>query len=243
MNTSKVTMKLHLTAILVGLFNSLSFGQREISNFTNGPVASILHCDTSLLNKYKAALVEDTFSHDRKFIKKLLGVIHKFDGKQLDTTITSLENVDGTGHRCKLISRIYLYGDAVFVDSWITRKHDTLWNNRLKNPYIYVGSHYSGLNLFDWKKRSAWVIFTVGIFYGSPTFVRFPKFYIDASKMILGEGNEDLKNRGILISSDRWESYLKNFKGNLLTYGDPEARESFFIWYEPCKCFITYYAP
>jgi hypothetical protein len=41
----------------------------------------------------------------------------------------------------------------------------------------------------------------------------------------------------------QYKAYLRDFKGDLLTYGQPESREGLWIWYKPAGRMITYYHP
>jgi hypothetical protein len=61
--------------------------------------------------------------------------------------------------------------------------------------------------------------------------------------MVYDQGVDDLNKAGIPIDKERYKAYLQDFKGELLTYGQPESREGLWIWYKPAGRMITYYHP
>lgn len=202
--------------------------------------ASTLSIDKSLLKQYEVALEADTFRNEKPFIKALLSTIHKFEGRKLDTTIIRVGNIDGNGNPDTITSRVYLLSNTVFVDSWWIQNHDTLWKYQIKNPYV----SFSYPNLFEFDTRSLWVTFSIGVLYGSPSFETIAEFEKGSGvphNMIIEMGLSDLREKGIALSAKEYEKYINEFKGDLISYGDPEAREGLYIWYAPGRCFITYY--
>lgn len=63
------------------------------------------------------------------------------------------------------------------------------------------------------------------------------------NSIILDEGLDDLNKMGIRLDTEAYKTYLREFKGGLLSFGQPEFREGLWIWYKPAGRMITYYHP
>ena len=89
--------------------------------------------------------------------------------------------------------------------------------------------------------------FAIGIIYGCPDIESYQESNnrIDtAVKRLACElGISYLKEKGIRVNELDYKKYLKNYKGNLLNFGDPESDEGIWIWYQPAKCLVRYYLP
>jgi hypothetical protein len=64
-----------------------------------------------------------------------------------------------------------------------------------------------------------------------------------ADSLVYSQGVEDLDSAGIHTDVEKYEAYLRDFKGELITCGQPESRERLWIWYKPAGLMITYYQP
>ena len=222
-----------------------SFGQKSLVK----PVkASILYCDSSTLNSYRAELAKDKNRWDTTFIRKFFSIIHKFNGKPLDTAITTTGKLDEKGRLCKIRTRVYYYDSTVFVESRLTMNHKLLWKNSFKDPAPLFT--VDAPKLFDWQTKNPWVHFTDGVFYRPPEFVDYKSTgtqileeFPPDGKMIIDNDLSDSKNKGINITEKQFRAYLKNFKGDLFVYGDFVKKEQLYMWYTPAKCFILFYSP
>ena len=52
-----------------------------------------------------------------------------------------------------------------------------------------------------------------------------------------------IEKEKLAISGDEYARYLNSFGGQLFAYGEPEIRNQLWLWYEPSKQFVLYYAP
>jgi len=52
-----------------------------------------------------------------------------------------------------------------------------------------------------------------------------------------------IEKEKLAISEDAYARYLNSFGGQLFAYGEPEIRNQLWLWYEPRKQFMLYYAP
>ncbi len=231
--------------IAITAFASISFGQKSPVK----PIkATILYCDSAMLNSYKTALANCNKANKRvnEYFNDFFSIINKFNGKPLDTTIITSGKLDEKGMLCVIRTRVYLYDSTVFVESSLAMNHKLLWKNSIKNP-----ASWCSIDLpmsFDSGAKSLWVYFINGVCFGAPEFV-------NNSATALGKPNtwadswfkdmclDDLKKKGIRIDKQQYRAYLTNFKGDLFAYGDFISKERLYIWYSPAKCFILFYAP
>jgi hypothetical protein len=195
-----------------------------------------LTIDPALLKKYQEACQHDTNSYDKKFVSNFFGLIKKFNGKKLDTTIVTFGNIDGDPGQDTIFSRVYYDGDRVYVDSkWIKNNH-ILWKDKYSDPYTELKA-----DLFNDSSRNTWLCFAIGILYGPPDF--YPRTEMAADSMVYSQGVEDLTSAGIHTDVEKYKSYLQDFKGGFVTCGDPNSRERLWIWYKPAGRMITYFQP
>jgi hypothetical protein len=172
----------------------------------------------------------------------LLHIINEFNGKKLDTTLLAIGNIDGDAEKDTIFSRVYYNSNRIYVDSKWLKNNKVIWNYKYANPYLSFNSA-----LLNYDTRSIWTIFAVGILYGTPAINTRQEFdeRADSSlqNYVYDYGVADLKKAGIKINKEDYKTYLKNFKGELLEFGEPETREGLFIYYQPAKRVITYYQP
>jgi len=190
----------------------------------------------AVLRKYQEACLHDTASYDKKFVSNFFDLIKKFNGKKLDTTILTFGNIDGDPDQDTIFSRVYYDGDSVYVDSkWIKNNH-ILWRDKYSDPY-------TGLNadLFSECSRNTWVCFAIGVLYGPPDF--YPRSEMTADSMVYSQGVDDLDSAGFHTDVEKYKAYLREFKGEFITCGQPESRERLWIWYKPAERMITYFQP
>jgi hypothetical protein len=204
--------------------------------------AHILTIDKKLLDTYVAAYQNDTIAEEKKYFSKLLHIINEFNGKKLDTTLLAIGNIDGDAEKDTIFSRIYYNSKRIYVDSKWLKNNKVIWNYKYANPYVSFNSA-----LLNYDTRSIWTIFAVGILYGTPAINSRQEFdeHADSSlqNYVYEYGVADLKKAGIKINKEDYKTYLKNFKGGLLEFGEPETREGLFVYYQPAKRVITYYQP
>ena len=190
----------------------------------------------ALLKKYEEACEHDTVAYDRKFVSGFFDLIKKFNGKKLDTTILTFGNIDGDSDRDTIFSRVYYDGDSIYVDSkWIKNNH-ILWRDKYSNPYTELNA-----DVFSDSSRNTWVCFAIGVLYGPPDF--YPRTEMRADSMVYNQGAEDLNSAGIHTDVKKYSAYLRDFKGEFITCGQPESRERLWIWYKPAERMITYFQP
>lgn len=232
--------------IAITAFVTISFGQ-------NSPVkrrkASILYCDSATLKSYHAKIIHDKLKYDSGFNNMLFHIINEFNGRPLDTTIVTAGKFDEKGNICKINTRVYLFCDTVFVDSKLYEKNRLLWQYVFKEGWMPEGYRCNPIFL-DSVPNNSWIYFTCGVYAGPPEFLdyknngpRILEGFPSDGKMVIDNDLSDSKNKGINIPEKQFRTYLKNFKGDLLLYGDLVHREQLFIWYSPAKCFILFYAP
>lgn len=206
-------------------------GQQRIANnpgtFTIAP---------PLLKKYQEACLHDTASNDKKFDSIFFDIIKQFNGKKLDTTILAIGNLEGNLDRDTIFSRVYYDSGSIYVDSKWIKNHQVLWKYRYADPYTELNA-----DLFD-STRPTWVCFAIGIVYGTPAFeTRREEVDSGMVHLVLDLGVYDLNTAGIHTDKEEYRAYLKDFKGELLTFGQPASREGLWIWYKPAGRMITYY--
>ena len=190
----------------------------------------------ALLKKYQEACLHDTAANDKKFDSGFFDIIKKFNGKKLDTTILTIGNLDGDLDLDTIFSRVYYDSGAINVDAKWIKNHHVLWEDKYADPYTELNA-----DLFD-STRPTWVCFAIGIIYGSPKF--YTRNEVDSgalSSVIIDQGVYDLNKAGIHTDKEQYRAYLQDFKGDLLTYGQPASREGLWIWYKPAGRMITYY--
>lgn len=229
--------------VAITIFGSIAFGQKTL---VKPRKASIIYCDSSTLNSYRTELANDKNRWDTTFIRKFFAIIHKFNGKPLDTTIITIGKLDENGSICKIRTRVYYYDSTVFVESRLTMNHKLLWKYSFKDPWS--GGRSGEPKLFNWETRNPWVYFTCGVFNGPPEFVNdyetgLGKLNSWDSCWYKNVSLNYFKKNNIHITEKQFQTYLTNFKGDLFTFGDFLTREAAFIWYSPAKCFILFYAP
>jgi len=196
----------------------------------------VLTIPPALLKKYQEACKHDTVAYDKIFVSNFFGLIKKFNGKKLDTTILTFGNIDGGPDRDTVFSRVYYNGDSVYVDSkWIKNNH-ILWRDKYSDPFTELSA-----DLFSDSSRNTWVCFAIGVLYGPPDF--YPRTEMAADSMVYSQGVEDLDSAGIHTDVEKYKAYLEEFKGGFITCGQPESRERLWIWYKPAGRMITYYQP
>ncbi|HWB94832.1 MAG TPA: hypothetical protein VG605_23415 [Puia sp.] len=190
----------------------------------------------ALLTKYREACEHDTAAYDKKLVSNFFGLIKKFDGKKLDTTILTFGNIDGDSDQDTISTRVYYNEDSIYVDSkWIRNNH-ILWRDNYVDPYTDLNA-----NLFTDSGRNTWICFAIGVLYGPPDF--YPRTEMTADSIVYSQGVEDLDSAGIHTDIENYKAYLRDFKGELITCGQPESRERLWIWYKPANRMITYYQP
>lgn len=208
----------------------------------NTKSAQTLTIDKELLKKYLEAYQNDTISSEKIFFSKLVNIIKDFNGRKLDTTVLTIGNIDGDTDRDTIFSRVYYNSNNIYVDSKLIKNNNVLWNYKYSNPYLSFNA-----DLLNYNTRSIWTIFAVGILYGIPEINSRQEFdeHIDSSvqNYVYDYGVADLKKMRIKINKEDYKTYLQNFKGDLLGFGEPETREGLWIWYEPARRIITYYQP
>lgn len=189
----------------------------------------------ALLKKYQEACQHDTVAYDKKFVSNFFDIIKKFTGKKLDTTILTIGNLDGDLDQDTIFSRVYYDADSIYVDSkWIKNNH-ILWRDKYTDPYTELNA-----DLLD-SSRNTWVCFAIGVLYGPPDF--YPRTEMPVDSMVYSQGVEDLDSAGIHTDLEKYKAYLRDFKGEFITCGQPESRERLWIWYKPAERMITYYQP
>jgi hypothetical protein len=200
--------------------------------------ACVLTISPAMLNKFEAACRQDTLSYDKKFVSNFVDLVKRFSGRKLDTTILSLGNITGGPHPDSIFTRVYLDGGEIKVDSKWLKNGRLMWRDTITGPYTELQA-----DLVD-STRNPWVFFGIGVFYGPPNFYPEEKA-VDpgASSLVISAGLEDLKALGIKLDTAQYKEYLREFKGDVFTRGQPESRERLWIWYKPAGKMITYYQP
>lgn len=210
----------------------------DTSPAKNANLSATLTIAPELLKKYHEACIGDTVSYDKKFISNFFEIIKRFNGRKLDTTILTTGNLDGDLVPDSIFTRVYFESDSIFADSKWVKDNQVRWEDKYTDPYTELKA-----DLLD-NSRNTWVMFAIGIVYGPPDF--YPRNdAIDSSVIssVYDQGVEDLKGLGIHVNKDQYKAYLQNFKGDVITCGQPESRERLWIWYKPSGHMITYYQP
>jgi hypothetical protein len=191
----------------------------------------------ALLKKYQEACLHDTDSNDKKFVSSFFDIIKQFNGKKLDTTILTIGNLDGDLDQDTIFSRVYYDSGSIYVDAKWIKNHHVLWTDKYADPYTELNA-----DLFD-STRPTWVCFAIGIIYGPPHFHNRNEVDSGVRSLVIDQGVDDLNTAGIHLDKEQYKAYLQDFKGDLLTYGQPASREGVWIWYKPAGLMITYYHP
>ncbi len=180
---------------------------------------------------------KDTISSEKIFFSKLLAIIKKFNGKKLDTTVLTIGNIDGDMIRDTIFSRVYYQSDSIYVNSKWVKNNNILWQYKYSTPYYSFDS-----DMLNYATTSTWTIFAVGIVYGPPEIYSRSEGPPPDS-IVCSKGVVDLKESGIKTDMEQYKTYLQNFKGDLIGFGNPEGREGLWIWYKPAGRLISYYQP
>jgi hypothetical protein len=191
----------------------------------------------ALLKKYQEACLRDTASNDKKFDSTFFDIIKKFNGKKLDTTILTIGNLGADLDQDTIFSRVYYDSGSIYVDAKWIKNHHVLWEDEYADPYTELNA-----DLFD-STRPTWVCFAIGIIFGPPHFHTRKEVDSGVLSMVIDQGLYDLNTAGIHMDKEQYRTYLQDFKGDLLAYGQPASREGLWIWYKPAGRMITYYHP
>ena len=212
--------------------------QADSSQSKTASYPGTLTITPALLNKYKEACLYDTASYDKRFVSHFFDIIRQFNGRKLDTTILTAGNLDGDSNPDSIVSRIYLDSGSIYVASKWLKNHQVLWQDEYTDPYTELNA-----DLIDTTRDNTWVYFAIGILYGPPHIHARNELDSGALSVVYEEGVDDLKKLGINVTQEQYKAYLRDFKGDLLTCGQPESRERLWIWYKPAGRMITYYQP
>jgi hypothetical protein len=191
--------------------------------------------DTVLINKYQGQL-RTANGTEKEFILQLIHTIKIFELKKLDTTILQIGHFDAIGAIDSIRTRIFEKHDTIYVSSEWRKNGTILWHKQIKNPYTWI----SESKLFQYDTRDKWVTFTIGIYQALPEISNI-KEHQDLRELGFENGLENLKSLGINIKMEEYKNYILNYHGDLITFGDPVARDGMFIWYKPAKRFLLYY--
>lgn len=176
---------------------------------------------------------------EKGFMDKMFWTIDKFKNRPADSTILTIGNIDGIEPIDTVINRIYYQADTVYLESNWIRNGELLWTDKIRNPYAGIGN----TELFDYDLRHPWVTFTIAIHSATPELTDRTDYSGINRETALKMANWHIERENLGISEQEYESYFDSFKGQLFSYGDPEARNGLFQWYEPKKIFVLYYAP
>ncbi len=178
---------------------------------------------------------------EQYYIGNLLKLYRQHSGVFPDTMVFEIGDIDGNGLVDTLQTRTYMEDEDVHVlTRWIAFG-EIVWEFDLVNPYDWI----SGRNpdLFDWDKRSPWIVFTTGIFEAQPK-LSHPDTHRGISlQWAARSGLWDLRDRGHSVTEEEYLEYLRNYKGLLLEFGHVDPSRNLGIWYAPLRQFISYYSP
>ena len=222
-------MKAIISVILIIGLSSFNNSQNKFSKSIDSNI------DSALINKYQEQLRKSTGT-EKEFILQLLHTIKIFELKKLDTTILQIGHFDAINVQDTIRTRIYEKSDTIYVYSEWRKNETTLWHKEIKNPYTWI----SESKLFQYDTRDKWVTFTIGIYQAVPE-INNIKEYQDLKELAFENGLENLKSIGIIIKMEEYKNYILNYQGDLITYGEPVARDGMFIWYKPAKRFLLHY--
>ena len=165
-------------------------------------------------------------------------ILQRFNGKKLDTIVLAVGNLSGDPSPDTIYSRVYYARDTVFVSSKWIKNNKTLWQDQYSDPYTSLDT-----NLFRDNSRNTWMCFAIGVVYGAPEIL--PRDNVDTSvqNLVYEQGLDDLKKLGVTMDKEDYKAYLRQFKGQLFVFGQPESREGAWIWYKPAGHMISYYQP
>lgn len=215
-----------LLFILLVTFSCISYAQNDITP---------CHNDTSLLSAYKNQL-ESAAVSDRKFILEIIRTLEEFQCRQLDTTIMTICKIDDNFEPDTVLTHIFDSNDTIIVNYSWTKEGELQWNEAIINPYLWINEDA----LFQFDTRNKWVTFTIGIYYAIPEIFDIQD-YQHLFKLAAQQGSMELKNIGFEIEPVSIVHYLENFKGNIITFGDPENSAGMLVWYYPMNRFILFY--
>lgn len=218
--------------------DSLGNNPVEISQQNIAYVPGKFTIAPALLEKYQKAFLHDTVSYDKRFVANFMDILRRFNGNKLDTTILTIGNLADDLAPDTIFSRVYYEADSIFVDSKWIKNNRILWRDKYSDPYTSLD-----VNLFSDTSRNTWMCFAIGVIYGPPDIL--PRGDVDTSalSMVYQQGVDDLKRMGVQTDREQYRTYLKDFKGQLLAFGQPESREGVWIWYKPASHMIAYYQP
>lgn len=176
---------------------------------------------------------------EKEFIKRLFWTIDNYKGREADTTILTIGNIDGIGSLDTVQNHIYVLDDTTYVESKWFREGKLLWRGDMKNPYLGINDD----DIFSYDLRNPWVTFTIAVHYCEPVLSHRDDYSGIDREVGLKMAKWYIERKNLQILESDYIEYFDSFKGQLFIYGEPEIRYELLQWYEPKKKFILYYAP
>ena len=204
----------------------------EFVEDNNSDTSSFISECENMLSKY-------TQEFERKFILQLIETFENFSNKVLDTVLYTTCFIETNERLDTIKTRIFEDKDNIIVHSSWVKNGTLLWEKKFINPdIIWVYNELFSENE-KWKK---WLIFTIGIYYAPPEIYK-KRDDPELKELYVRIGLDELQELGFTIDKESYEQYIENFNGDLILWGDPEARDGLFIWYEPLQRFVCFYRP
>ncbi len=147
-----------------------------------------------------------------------------------NVTILQFGDMDGDGLTDTLKTVLSLKADTIYlVYSW--EKYGRLVWTEMFQTHISVFSDYFEEDWVNFVTEGS----TPG-FYKIEEYLQIIDYYSEITVT-------KLKEEGFNITKEEYEDYIRNFNGNLLSYGLPYYNTGLYVWYEPLKMFVLYYHP
>jgi len=150
----------------------------------------------------------------------------------VDTTMFRYFDIDGNGLIDTLTTTVFVKSDTIFINYIWLRQNEIIWSDVITDSYLEA--------LTDSVEREEWLKFVIdGV---NPELYKFSD-YDNLFDFAVNMGLDELKEKGFDIDKEEYQSYILNYKGNLIDYGHPELRKGLFIWYEPLQRLVVFYQP
>lgn len=199
----------------------------------------VLKIESSQIKKY-VSLKEKCNKYQQTFITELLKNINDYNNSKFYNEYLTIGNIDGVDDLDTIKTIIYVKNKIVYLKSEWFKNKKLMWSHSIKNPYKEIMDD----SLFSYENSDIWVRITIAKDYTIPTLK--PKSDSEYSKItqdaLVKAGVFDLKRKKIIVSESQYLTYIKNFNGSVLQYGEPEA-SNLIIWYKPFNMFVDFYSP
>ncbi len=180
---------------------------------------------------------EQLNSQEQKTAEGIFRFIKSYTFQRLDTVLYTIADFDTQAGLDTIQTIIKETELGNFTLNYRFEKNNkTMWQDSVVNPYFWIGDH----EIFKNWENHFYIGFTATQFCKAQSNAMWEQPF---ELGLLELGYSSILDCDQHATISEYESYLKNFRGNLLNYNAYEGGGKLLVWYEPIKRFITFYAP